>query len=356
MVQLLDLPTEILSEISNHLGYLVDLNALIRTCRFFYTLLNDRLYRRICRAPPSSVPLVFRKTVLDWAAENGKSDCVRRLLQAGFPHEASFPPETTPPHETILNCSHPIIEAAACGYEEVVRLFIEYGVDPNPPTGFHLQFGSRFGNPLTVAVKHGQESVVRLLIDHGVDLEYDSHIPDAQQPLSEAANYQQVTMAKLLLEQGCNPLTPNNSRDDIDVDAFAWAAVTDLENLKLFIDAGVDPHTAGRPNLWPQALESALLAGDVARVTFLLDHVIGPSVVDDPGSFVDSRFQGVRVYTHFANASRSRPEIAQLLLQAIDLDGLLESDLSFDAWCRSRRKRTTHGPSTADRFGIQASH
>lgn len=165
--------------------------------------------------------------------------------------------------------------------------------------------------------------------------------------------YRQASIAKLLLEHGCNPLTPNNSRDTFDRDAFAVAAVTDSDILKLFIDAGIDPHTAGRPGLWPLALNNALTERDTARITFLLKYVIRPNVPDDPGSFVDSRFQGLDVYTHFGNVAHSHPEIAQLLLQAINLDAQLESALSFDVWCRSQWKRTTHGPSIAGGLGIQ---
>lgn len=322
MVQLLDLPTEILSEIPNHLEYLVDLNALIRTSRFFHTLLNTRLYRRICR-DPSPLPWISRQGVLDRAADKGNPDCVRRLLQARLPHEALVP--AVSPRQALLNTSHPIMHVAAGGHAEVVRSFIEHGVDPNPPTGFYGRSPIRFGNPLTEAIRNGQESVVRLLIDHGVDLEYDSRIRDALQPLSLAASQRQVSIAKLLLDQGCNPLTPNNSTNVLDENAFTVAALKDLEILKLFINAGIDPHTAGRPNLWSEALDGALKKRDMAYVTFLLDHVIGPKVVDDPGSVVDPRFQGVDVYTNFSH-SAAWPEIGQLLLQAIDLDALLESE------------------------------
>jgi len=161
----------------------------------------------------------------------------------------------------------------------VVKVFLDFGVDPNPRTGFHRESSTWYGNPLTAAAEHGHEEVVRLLADHGVDLEFsDIHmysaypypgipvIPDVivevEQPLCLATWKRHVPVVNFLLERGCNPHAEGQEHT-----AVSRAVFRDLDILKMFIEA--------RPKLKltnydPNPLEAAVEGGNVAAAKFLL--------------------------------------------------------------------------------------
>ena len=172
---------------------------------------------------------------------------LRGLLQAGIPSD----PVTHIYHQ------HPIMVAAACDHAETVQVFIDHGIDPNPPTGFNLR-RERFGNPLTKAVEYGSLSVVKLLIEHGVDLEFSNETAFVLQPLYLAVKQGHIEIVKLLLDQGVSPMTPNYYPDEetqagdrvlavdntvyvTDESVFAAAALHSMEMLELVLSKVENP-------------------------------------------------------------------------------------------------------------------
>ncbi|KAJ5737560.1 ankyrin [Penicillium malachiteum] len=319
------LPTEIHFMISDSLEYLEDVNVLIQTCRFFYFQLNNSLYRRIARNTLDPVESHLMKdnvineriTVLHWAARNGNHDAVRRLLQAGIPAD--------PTQETL----HPIMLAAYHGHAETVRTFLEYGVDPTPQTGFDMP---RYltNNPLTEAASSGQESVVKLLIDYGVPLEFG---PESSgivwQPLYLAVINGQIGVAKLLLDQGVSPLTPNyKEKEEISgLKSNALLSSNSFEMLQLLLDKVELPELVDftQPDgLLPNLAREKL---DLLLVKFLFNFAKPPeeqiTYIPASGRLWPHPDFDYDIFSQFAYTSGSQPEVAQFLLDQIDIDGIL---------------------------------
>ncbi|KAJ6007618.1 ankyrin [Penicillium herquei] len=321
-IHITSLPTEIHFMISDSLEYLEDVNNLVQTCRFFYFQLNNSLYRRIVRNTIDPVETHLMKddvineriTVLHLAARNGNHHAVRRLLQAGIPAD--------PIQETL----HPIMLAAYHGHAETVRTFLEFGVDPTPQTGFELP---RYlaNNPLTEAASTGQLSVVKLLIDYGVPLEFDSESGLVWQPLYMAVINGNIEVAKLLLDHGVSPLTPNYKDGKEVPRSNALLASDTFEMLQVLCDKvehweWVD--FAEPDGLLPNLARRKL---DLPLVKFLLDYAILPekqvTYMPESGRLWPHPDFDFDIFSQFAYTAGSQPEIAQFLLDQIDINGIM---------------------------------
>ncbi|OJJ66973.1 hypothetical protein ASPBRDRAFT_85745, partial [Aspergillus brasiliensis CBS 101740] len=71
----LPLPVELIEQIVSHLEYASDINALARTHRIFYRIVNPLLYRHNVHHDNSSA--------LSWGSEHGSLATVQRSLKAG---------------------------------------------------------------------------------------------------------------------------------------------------------------------------------------------------------------------------------------------------------------------------------
>lgn len=294
---LLDIPPELVLWISQYLDW-DDINWFCQANRCFYDLLNPRLYRE---AVPKSRPSDLNGSgALDWAANHGKESCVRKLLKAGVPPDSG------------REEWKPIMLAAQNGHVNVVKMFLEFGIDPNPRTGFHEE-KAWFGNPLTVAAYNGHEEVVRVLADHGVDLEFTDiyrypEIPYedivVDQPIYLATMNKHVPVIKLLLERGCNPHEPGPQGDS----AVSCAAAQDIDIFKMFTEARPDlKFTEYKPN----PLKSAIGGGNVATAKYLLKEAPGLLPPD------------MSVLQLFNLAAPHSVELARLLLERIDVDEII---------------------------------
>ncbi|KAJ5702511.1 ankyrin [Penicillium malachiteum] len=316
------LPTEIHFMISDFLEYLEDVNNLVQTCRLFYFRLNNSLYRRIARNIMDPVETHRVKdtyinekiTILHRAAANGNHDSVRRLLQAGIPAD--------PVHDTL----HPIMLAVYYDHAETVHTFLEYGVDPNPPTGFDIPRDVA-NNPLNDAAYHGHESVVKLLIDYGVPLEFCPENGTVWQPLYMAVINGHIGVAKLLLEQGVRPLTPNYKRGEEVPRSNALLASDSFEMLQVLLKK------VEHPELVPFAEPDGLLPNfarrklDLPLVKFFYNYATAPEkqVTFMPNSgrlWPHPEFDN-DIFSQFAYTAGSQPEVAQFLLDQIDVDGII---------------------------------
>src|SRR5271156_3654705 len=112
-MSLLNLPNELLQSISENLKLEKDINALVRTNRYLYNLLNPYLYRHNIR--------LFGSSALQWAARCGQEGTARKMLAEGADTENSNEYGGTP-----------LLLAAAYENKALVELLlVQDGVNPN---------------------------------------------------------------------------------------------------------------------------------------------------------------------------------------------------------------------------------
>lgn len=347
-----DLPPELLLLIGGQLEWEEDLHDFCLVNKSCYDAINALLYRRVVH----NLHRGIKSSALEWAANHGKIDCVRELLKAGVP-----------PSTVYDQPWHPIILAAKNGHRDVLQLFLDAGVDPNPPTGFYsdpriphrweleeedqeaqgeaeehvqeMQWQDvqeednneeendneeeheqlfpldKTGNPLTFAIDNGHDEIVHLLINRGVEVEYPADTDDFTQPLALAAQKGNLPLIQLLLEKGCSPYICY----DRNRSAFAYAAAHHgTKVLQAFIDAGADPKINETPYT---VLFAAVEGGNTVGFQYLIEHGVDP---DGPQE------QGLQEYLFRATIKRHL-EVAQVILSMIDVDAFISGadDLKF---------------------------
>jgi ankyrin repeat protein len=141
---LLDLPNELLRDISEYLGSERQINAVAQANRRLYCLLDSYLYRYNVQHSGSSALL--------WAAQHGQEAVAQKLLM-----------ENANIRATNRNGEAPLLLAAENGHVALVRLLLHKGVDVNTQGGY-------FGNALQAASSGGHEQVVKLLLAKNVNV------------------------------------------------------------------------------------------------------------------------------------------------------------------------------------------
>ncbi|MBE3041707.1 ankyrin repeat domain-containing protein [Candidatus Bathyarchaeota archaeon] len=192
---LAELPNELLIVIAENINSDQDINALARTNRRFFTLLDPVLYQHNETHSPGSALL--------WAATWGVTVAARKALEAG----------ANPGGEPIRGYTvpqSPLNRAAEYGYIEVVDMLLRTGkVDTNRK--------DRDGRAaIALAAGYGYAEVVDMLLRHdGVDVEQKDK--EGQSALALAAYYGHAEIVGMLLcsgrvdveqrdRDGCTPL------------------------------------------------------------------------------------------------------------------------------------------------------
>src|ERR1700733_7188217 len=182
---LFDLPNELLQHISESLELERDINALTRTNRHLYNLLNPYLYRHNIR--------LFRSSALSWAAKRGQEGTAQKLLGARA--------------DTKTRDEHgytPLLLAIMKGHKTIVELLLaedDFDLDSKDSTLPTL---------LLHAARRGYEAVIKLLLSKD-DVDPDSKDIALRTPLWWAAEGGHEAVVKLLLRKGgVNP----NAKDD----------------------------------------------------------------------------------------------------------------------------------------------
>ncbi|KAN0081856.1 Ankyrin repeat-containing domain protein [Elaphomyces granulatus] len=189
-----DLPTEIILEISQHLGD-AGMNALLRTNRRM-EVLKKYLYRHDVTKSQSRS--------LIWAVQHGVETTFRQAISAGQHFKLLHPSHPIPPSFHIA-----LQEATDRGYEYFVEMLLKLdGINPN--CGNHTNRGL-----LALAIRRGHSAVAELLLTvtnldpNARDLESDTT------PLIQACQMGRVSIVRQLL-----------ARNDVDLNAFGFGRST----------------------------------------------------------------------------------------------------------------------------------
>jgi ankyrin repeat protein len=126
---LLDLPNELLRDISEYLGSERQINAVAQANRRLYCLLDSYLYRYNVQQSGSSALL--------WAAQHGQEAIAQKLLM-----------ENANIRATNGNGEAPLLLAAENGHVALVNLLLDKGANVNAQSG-------PFGNALYAASQVG---------------------------------------------------------------------------------------------------------------------------------------------------------------------------------------------------------
>jgi ankyrin repeat protein len=199
------LPPEVLITISDFLASLADLNALARTNKSFYNLLNTRLYKHDVTDHNASA--------LTWAATHDKESTARRSLAADA-------------DQHVKGCT-PLLLATYHGSIDVLQMLLGFEeVDPNRGDSEH------FRPPLSWAVRQGHSGIVHALLN---DPRVDVNLQDKRgnTPFMFAANKHSHLIPVLLQRGHADPRIRNNqhatplsraSRQDIEETDMLLAA------------------------------------------------------------------------------------------------------------------------------------
>ncbi|KAH8662681.1 ankyrin repeat-containing domain protein [Ilyonectria robusta] len=174
-MQLLELPTELIESIAQNVDSSADLNALCRTSRRFYRILDKHLYsrdaRQGCRA-------------LRWSAKIGITTTLRKSLKHGV--DVNYLDSKT-------SYTTPLLLAAQGGHVDIVRLLLAHGGNPDIPTTW-------YDTPLLSAIHGGYYEVVKALLEKGADMYAKDEWFDT--PLQAAVSRGQDNIVELLLKKG----------------------------------------------------------------------------------------------------------------------------------------------------------
>ncbi|KAK8085612.1 Tankyrase-1 [Apiospora hydei] len=174
MVQLLELPVDLLLEVVDHVDDPHDLTSLARVNRFFHSLADKRIWKLANRE--------HRYGILMWACATGNEPALRRLLTLGFTTNLNFQPrQHWIPKEITLSFYLTIrsdlclarqkrqdTSGATWGKQKARWTALPYMDDFYEPASPRLDQNDRqFWKPLHTAVYHGQSHIVDTLLQHG---------------------------------------------------------------------------------------------------------------------------------------------------------------------------------------------
>ncbi|GIJ99591.1 hypothetical protein Aspvir_001725 [Aspergillus viridinutans] len=295
-MSLLSLPTEILCHIAEHIESLQTLGALARVNRRLNVIFDPALYQLDARHPPSAA--------VSWAAERGMT----HLLQKSINYGAEIPVHSQIGQRCITgervvygkiirhrftDCppAHPLCLAVQNGHEEIARILLERGCDPNMETpdrysllslavirghaslvGMLLSLGVdqkprplTYHSPIQIAAFQGNETIVSLLLHHSSErLHHTSELRDA---LECAMKENHRNIIYLLVEYGVNLNTAFEHWSGKT--PLVWASEQgDVDLVKLFLSHGADPNYHGFD--YETALVKAAASGHADIVSLLV--------------------------------------------------------------------------------------
>ncbi|ODM14982.1 hypothetical protein SI65_09477 [Aspergillus cristatus] len=255
------------------------------------------------------------RTALSYAAEHGKFEMAKLLLEAGASvsirqWSLSGWPDGYDPY--FHSGATPIYWAARNGRLRILELILQHGTNPNTRT-------TPGRTPLHEACQRNHIECVRLLLSKKADVNARSY-SDGWSPLHEAVYNGHAELTKLLLDHGALPDIPLIQPDSKTPLHFA-ADKQRLGILQLLLRWGADPNSLMLEDMTPLHLAAA---GGWAP---------GISEIVDSGAFIDAR-DALLHETPLHKAARNREtkaieELCRLGAnsQARNVDGLTYQEI-----------------------------
>lgn len=260
-MSLLNVPPEVILLLVPHLEYENEINALCRTTRRFYALLNPILYKR-------SISRRNGGYTLEWAAINGSAPTARLILKAGA---------------LLAACGgepwQPFALAAIHGHSDIIRLLYEHGVDPcsiNNNWKNDMDDGKRAnweeGHPLSMAASHGHVSVVNILLKYGMRPDLPAGHNVERTSIHLAAMNGHLDVVRVLSDAG----SAIDAQDWKGATPLAFAAGNGhLDIVQFLLSRGADPNIATEHE--GTSLCMASHSGNIEIVRCILDHGATPN-------------------------------------------------------------------------------
>lgn len=193
-----DLPSEILYSIVDHLQLHGDINSLVLTCHRLYGLLNRDLYKYYVK--------YHGGTALLWSAENGRYTTIKKLLEEG-----------ANPDVTDNFGFTPLLLAVSKGHETVAKLLIEWKANTE------LRDSTLGQTPLLMAIQKGHRAIVKLLLDNNANTERVNNY--GVTPLLFAASGCDLAIVQLLIEKNADI----GAKDIFGRDLMYWAGTAGVK-------------------------------------------------------------------------------------------------------------------------------
>jgi ankyrin repeat protein len=287
------------------------------------------------------------------ALENGQWDAIGRLSELGAPTDlwaaacagslerVRYLLDTRPGLRTKRGPDgiSPLHAAAATGQTAVIEYLLGLGVSVN------VQDYAR-RTPLEIACSRGQDAAAKLLLDHGALATADGL---SSACMREAALHAGSDIFASLVARAPSMAVREDGLQPSPLQAAAQAGR--LEAVRIMLAAGADPRATGHD---PPALHVAAASGQVAVISCLLEHGLGPSERDPADA----------TPLHYA-ARRGQTEAVRTLLAAgakVDArDWARGTALQDAAWfgsadCVAELLAAGASVGRADKFGRTALH
>lgn len=227
---LLDLPPELLLEISSYITTIADLNRLTQTSKALNHLLLNRLYK-------SAIDAEGRSGGLQFAAQRNLSGTISHFLAVGA--NINF--------ELQAAWAHFFLQEPQWVGNRWLKSICYMGNaavgEPAPYGALHAftRPGILRGTPLSFAIHAKRPSMVRLLVANGADLNLTHGINDVfSSALRDAVIGKSEAMVKLVLELGSDPnLGAEEGGEDL------LFLTTEYRLLRVLLEAGLDPNVLG---------------------------------------------------------------------------------------------------------------
>jgi ankyrin repeat protein len=258
-----------------------------------------------------------KRTPLSWAAQEGRINIIKLLLQTETSLDDMDAKGRTPlsraaenGHEAVAelliskgadvnvgNYGTPLFHAVEAGHEEVAKLLINKGADVNASKYYGW-------TPLGCAIRKGYQKVAKLLIDKGADVNAGDN--GGRTPLLGALIYGPAEVATLLLDMGADV----NVRDKDGLTPLSHAILNDYKEVaKLLIDKGADINVCDNSGGAP--LSHAALRNHEVMAKLLIDK--GAKLLIHKGA--DVNVLDKEGWTPLVQASvHGHKEVAKLLI------------------------------------------
>lgn len=136
--------------------------------------------------------------------------------------------------------STPLCEASRNGYDKIVEFLLTEGADIDKSDG-------NMCSALYLAASHGHLKTVKNLVEHGANVNMINR--HGYTPLLSSVENSYIEIAKYLISQGAdvNVRRPNTFGVEMTILTYVLFAVGNIPFATLFLEAGVRPHAFERP-------------------------------------------------------------------------------------------------------------